>query len=88
MTVSRGSWSYPSPPITGSPLCAATTPPIRHVGLPGRLCGSSTATELDDICVRTSAGQCLHHHLEVVQRHLIGRRTAFFISNGTGHDNS
>ncbi|MCW3471394.1 hypothetical protein OMK68_17425 [Rhodococcus pyridinivorans] len=87
MTVSRGPWSYPSRPITGSPLCAAT-PPIRHVGLPGRFCSSPSAPELDDICVRTPTGQCLHHHLEVVQRHLIGRRTAFFISNGTGHDNS
>ncbi|MGX7726170.1 hypothetical protein [Rhodococcus sp. 5G237] len=65
-----------------------TTPPIRHVGSPGRLCGSSPAPELDGICVRTSADPCLHHHLEVAQRHLIGQRMVFFISNGTGHDNS
>ncbi|AYA26474.1 hypothetical protein C6369_019840 [Rhodococcus rhodochrous] len=88
MTVLRSIQPYSGGPRVASPLRAATTPPIRHIGPPGRLCSSSTAPELDGLCVRTSAGQCLNHHLEVAQGHLIYRRTAFFISNGTGHDNS
>ncbi|WP_349536359.1 hypothetical protein [Rhodococcus rhodochrous] len=87
MTVLRGIRPYSGGPRVASPL-GATTPPIRHIGPPGWFSNFQTAPELDGLCVRTSAGQCLNHHLEVAQGHLICRRTAFFISNGTGHDNS